>query len=125
MSAGWWSTGRLIVNGALTLQQTHALVTAAAAAKAGQGHMAAGEAECRQHVMRGAISVLAQYISSAELQQQMKAAGLQPQHNSAQVSTRANPSWLTRVVWVSTQDERSPCRHTVIMHVHVKHSCCL
>ncbi|KAL0048268.1 hypothetical protein WJX82_011435 [Trebouxia sp. C0006] len=76
--------GRLIVNGALTLQQTHALVTAAAAAKAGQGHMAAGEAECRQHVMRGAISVLAQYISSAELQQQMKAAGLQPQHNSAQ-----------------------------------------
>ncbi len=61
--------------------------------------MAAGEAEYRQHVMRGAIGVLAQYISPAELQQQLKDAELQPQHNPAQVSTRGTPIWLMRVFW--------------------------
>ena len=60
--------------------------------------MAAGDAGYQQYVMRGAISVLAQYISHAELQQQMKVAGLQPQHSPAQVSTRANPTWFMRDV---------------------------
>lgn len=73
---------------------------AAAAARAGHGHMAVGEGEYRQHVMRGAISVLAQYISHAELQQQLQVAGLQPQHTPGQVSSRGIPSWLINAVWI-------------------------
>ena len=88
-----------MVIGALTLQQTHTLVTTAVAAKACQGHMAAGDPGYEQHVMRGAISVLAQWISPAELQQQLKVAGLQPQHTPAKVSTRETPKWFTKVVW--------------------------
>ncbi len=71
----------------------------AAAAKAGQGHMAAEDAGYQQHVIRGAISVLEQHISPAELQQQLKVAGLQSQCSPAKVSTRANPSWFTKFVW--------------------------
>ncbi len=45
-----------------------------------------------QHVMRGAISVLAEHISPAELQWQLKAAGMQSQYMLAEVSTQATSS---------------------------------
>ena len=91
--------GGLMVIGALTLQQTQTLITTAAAAKGCQGHMAAGDRGYQQHVMRGAISVLAQWISPAELQQLLKVAGLQLQHTPAKVSTRETPKLFTKVVW--------------------------
>lgn len=77
---------------ALTLQQANTSVINAAAATAGQGHMVASQNGHRQHVMRGAISVLAEHIRPAELQRQLKAAGLQSQCMPAKVSTWATYS---------------------------------
>ena len=70
--------GGLIARSALTLQQADTAVrTAAAAAKAGGGHMAAWQSDCRQHVMRGAVSALAPHTSPAQLRLQLRAAGLE------------------------------------------------
>ncbi|DBA74125.1 TPA: hypothetical protein ACH3X1_010930 [Trebouxia sp. C0004] len=68
--------GGLVVKGALSRQQANTLVINAAASKASRGHMAMGQTGNRQHVMRGAIIVLAEHISPAELQRQLQAAGL-------------------------------------------------
>jgi hypothetical protein len=80
------------VKNALTLQQANTSVINAAAAKAGQGHMVASQNGHRQHVMRGAISVLADHVCPAELQRQLKTAGLQSQCMPAKVSTWATYS---------------------------------
>jgi len=89
--------GGLVVKGALNLQQANALVIKAAAAKASRGHMAMSQTGHRRHIMRGAITVLAEHFSPAELQQQLKAAGLQAQYRPAKVSPTS--SWCMIVGW--------------------------
>jgi len=84
--------GGLIVKGALTLQQAKTSAINAAAATTGQGHMAASQTGHRQHVMKGAIRILAEHSSPAELQRQLKAAGLPMQYMPAKVSIRATSS---------------------------------
>ena len=72
--------GGLIGKSALTLQQADTAVrTAASAAKAGRtgGHMTAWQGDCRRHVMQGAVSALASHTSPAQLQAQLRAAGLE------------------------------------------------
>jgi len=54
--------------------------------------MGASQTGHRQHVMKGAIRVLAEHSSPAELQQQLKAAGLPLQYMPAKVSMRASSS---------------------------------
>ena len=81
--------GGLILKGALTLQQAKTSVVNAAAATTSQGLMAMSQTGHRQHVMRGAIRVLAEHSSHAELQQQLGAAGLPLQYMPAKVSIRA------------------------------------
>ncbi len=68
--------GGLIVKGALNLQHANTLVMNAAAAEASRGHTAASQTDHRQRIMRGAISVLVDHITPAELQQQLKVAGM-------------------------------------------------
>ncbi len=81
--------GGLILKGALTLQQAKTSVVNAAAATTSQCLMAMSQTGHRQHVMRGAIRVLAEHSSHAELQQQLGAAGLPLQYMPAKVSIRA------------------------------------
>ncbi|KAL0040808.1 hypothetical protein WJX79_006079 [Trebouxia sp. C0005] len=71
--------GGLIAKDALTLQQANASFINTAAATTGQGHVPASQTGHRQHVMRAAVMALAEHISPAELQRQLKAAGLPSQ----------------------------------------------